>query len=89
MSRLARRIGDKRLLGSPLLANLLLDDLDQLLESRGHRFCRYADDCNTYVRSLAAGQRVMQSVTRFGTCLLACPRQRKRASVSSSTGAWF
>jgi RNA-directed DNA polymerase len=40
---------------SPLLANLLLDDLDKELESRGHRFCRYADDCNTYVR--AAGER--------------------------------
>jgi len=94
MSRVARRIGDKRLLRiirrflraglmqdgvcitreegtpqggplSPLLANLLLDDLDQLLQSRGHRFCRYADDCNIYVRSLAAGQRVMASVTRF------------------------
>jgi RNA-directed DNA polymerase len=47
------------------LANLLLDDLDQLLDSRGHHFCRYADDCNIYVRSLAAGQRVMESVTRF------------------------
>jgi RNA-directed DNA polymerase len=94
MSRVARRIGDKRLLLiirrflqagmmqdgvcvardegtpqggplSPLLANLLLDDLDQVLDSRGHRFCRYADDCNIYVRSLAAGQRVMESVTRF------------------------
>ena len=52
-------------MSSPLLANLLLDDLDQLLDSRGHRFCRYADDCNIYVRSLAAGQRVMESVTRF------------------------
>lgn len=94
MSRVARRIGDKRLLRiirrylqadmmqdgvcvtrdegtpqggplSPLLANLLLDDLDQELERRGHRFCRYADDCNIYVRSLTAGQRVMESVTRF------------------------
>src|SRR5579863_7103082 len=94
MSRIARRIGDKRLLLiirrflqagmmqdgvcvardegtpqggplSPLLANLLLDDLDRMLDSRGHRFCRYADDCNIYVRSLAAGQRVMESVTRF------------------------
>jgi RNA-directed DNA polymerase len=94
MSRVARRIGDKRLLLiirrflqagmmqdgvcvardegtpqggplSPLLANLLLDDLDQMLDSRGHHFCRYADDCNIYVRSLAAGQRVMESVTRF------------------------
>ena len=94
MSRIARRIGDKRLLRiirrflqaglmqdgvcvareqgtpqggplSPLLANLLLDDLDRLLDSRGHRFCRYADDCNIYVRSQTAGQRVMESVTRF------------------------
>lgn len=94
MARLARRIGDKRLLRiirrflqagmmaegvhmarhegtpqggpmSPLLANLLLDDLDKELESRGHRFCRYADDCNIYVRSQAAGERVMASVTRF------------------------
>jgi RNA-directed DNA polymerase len=50
---------------SPLLANLLLDDLDKELESRGHRFCRYADDCNIYVRSKAAGERVMVSVTAF------------------------
>ena len=50
---------------SPLLANLLLDDLDQELERRGHRFCRYADDCNIYVRSQAAGERVMASVTAF------------------------
>jgi RNA-directed DNA polymerase len=50
---------------SPLLANILLDDLDQELESRGHRFCRYADDCNIYVRSLAAGQRVMESIVQF------------------------
>jgi len=94
MSRIARRIGDKRLLRiirrylqadmmqdgvrvtrdegtpqggplSPLLANLLLDDLDQELERRGHYFCRYADDCNIYVQSLTAGQRVRESVTRF------------------------
>jgi RNA-directed DNA polymerase len=50
---------------SPLLANLLLDDLDKELERRGHRFCRYADDCNIYVRTKAAGERVMASVTRF------------------------
>ena len=96
MSRVARRIGDKRLLRiirrflqaglmqdgvcvardegtpqggplSPLLANLMLDDLDQLLDSRGHRFCRYADDCNIYVRSRRAGERVMASVSRFLT----------------------
>ncbi len=50
---------------SPLLANLLLDDLDKELEKRGHRFCRYADDCNIYVRSQAAGERVLSSVTEF------------------------
>ena len=94
MARLARRIGDKRLLRivrrflqagmmqsgvlierhegtpqggplSPLLANLLLDDLDKELERRGHRFCRYADDCNIYVRSRCAGERVMASVVAF------------------------
>lgn len=50
---------------SPLLANLLLDDLDKELELRGHRFCRYADDCNIYVRSRKAGDRVLQSITNF------------------------
>jgi RNA-directed DNA polymerase len=50
---------------SPLLANLLLDGLDKELESRGHRFVRYADDCNIYVRSVRAGERVMASVTRY------------------------
>src|SRR5690606_36319057 len=48
-----------------VLANLLLDDLDKELERRGHRFCRYADDCNVYVQSKAAGERVMASVTRL------------------------
>jgi len=94
MGRLARRIGDKRVLRlirrylqagimvdgvvmsrdegtpqggplSPLLANILLDDLDKDLEHRGHRFCRYADDCNIYVQSKRAGQRVMASVTEY------------------------
>jgi len=50
---------------SPLLSNILLDDLDKELERRGHRFCRYADDCNIYVKSEAAGQRVMESITGF------------------------
>src|SRR4051794_34454751 len=50
---------------SPLLSNLMLDVLDQELERRGHRFVRYADDCNIYVRSQRAGGRVMASVTRF------------------------
>jgi RNA-directed DNA polymerase len=94
MSRLARRIKDKRVLRlirrylqagmmsnglttarregtpqggplSPLLSNILLDELDQELERRGHKFCRYADDCNLYVRSRSAGERVMKSITRF------------------------
>jgi len=50
---------------SPLLSNILLDDLDKELERRGHTFCRYADDCNIYVRTRKAGERVMSSVTRF------------------------
>jgi RNA-directed DNA polymerase len=50
---------------SPLLANLLLDELDKELEKRGHRFARYADDANIYVRSRQAGERVMASVRRF------------------------
>lgn len=94
MSRIARRVEDKRLLKliraflnsgvmidglaeatpegtpqggplSPLLSNLLLDDLDRELEARGLRFARYADDCNIYVRSKRAGERVLQSVTRW------------------------
>jgi RNA-directed DNA polymerase len=50
---------------SPLLSNILLDDLDKELERRGHRFCRYADDCNIYVRSQRSGERVMASVSRY------------------------
>ena len=52
---------------SPLLSNLVLDELDRELERRGHRYLRYADDCNIYVRSERAGQRVMESITRFIT----------------------
>ncbi|MDI6814166.1 MAG: group II intron reverse transcriptase/maturase [Desulfitobacteriaceae bacterium] len=94
MSKLARRIGDKRVLLlirrylqagvmingccvvteqgtpqggplSPLLANIMLDELDWELISRGHRYARYADDCNIYVKSRRAGERVMASVKRF------------------------
>jgi len=50
---------------SPLLANLLLDNLDRELERRGHRFVRYADDCNIYVRSKRAGSRVLRNISRF------------------------
>jgi len=94
MSKLAKRIGDKRLLRlirrylesgvmingikvsteegtpqggplSPLLANIMLDELDKELEKRGHKFCRYADDCNIYVKSRSAGNRVMRSIRKF------------------------
>lgn len=94
MARVARKVGDKRVLRligrylraglmadgvaavrtegtpqggplSPLLSNILLDDLDKELERRGHAFVRYADDCNIYVRSKRAGERVMASITRF------------------------
>ncbi len=50
---------------SPLLANVLLTDFDRELEKRGHRFVRYADDCNIYVQSLRSGERVLDSATRF------------------------
>jgi RNA-directed DNA polymerase len=94
MSRLARRIKDKRVLRlirrylqagmmsnglttvrregtpqggplSPLLSNILLDELDKELERRGHKFCRYADDCNVYVQSRSAGERVLKSLKTF------------------------
>ena len=50
---------------SPLLSNILLDELDKELEKRGHSFCRYADDCNIYVATKAGGERVMASITKF------------------------
>ena len=50
---------------SPLLSNVMLHELDMELEKRGHRFCRYADDCNIYVKSKRAGERVMSGITRF------------------------
>ena len=111
MARLARRVGDKRLLRivrrflqaemmadgvcreryegtpqggplSPLLANLLLDDLDKELERRGHRFCRYADDCNIFVRSQAAGERVMASVAAFLEGKLKLKVNRQKSAVA-------
>lgn len=111
MSRLARRVNDKRLLRivrrfleaglmqdgvcverhegtpqggplSPFLANLLLDDLDKELERRGHCFCRYADDCNIYVQSKAAGERVLASVTRFLEDVLHLRVNREKSAVA-------
>jgi RNA-directed DNA polymerase len=67
---------------SPLLANLLLDDLDKELEKRGHRFCRYADDCNIYVQSQAAGERVLASVTQFLEGKLKLRVNREKSAVA-------
>ena len=92
MARVAKRVGDKRVLKiirrfleagimsegvvvnrdegtpqggplSPLLSNIMLNDLDKELEKRGHAFCRYADDCNIYVRSKAAAERCLANIT--------------------------
>ena len=82
---------------SPLLSNLVLDELDRELGRRGHRYLRYADDCNIYVRSQRAGQRVMESITRFITQKLqlrvnetksavARPQERKLLGFSFSAG---
>jgi RNA-directed DNA polymerase len=82
---------------SPLLSNLVLDELDRELERRGHRYVRYADDSNIYVRSERAGQRVMESITRFITQKLklkvnetksavARPQDRKFLGFSFSAG---
>jgi RNA-directed DNA polymerase len=111
MGRIAKRVGDKRLLKlirtflnagvmenglvsdsvegtpqggplSPLLSNLVLDELDRELERRGHRFVRYADDSNIYVRSERAGQRVMDSIRRFITQRLKLKVNDKKSAVS-------
>lgn len=55
---------------SPLLSNLVLDELDKELERRGHKYCRFADDCNIYVSSQRAGQRVMESISKYITSKL-------------------
>ena len=111
MSRLAKRVEDKRILHlirryltagmmegglvsqrtegtpqggplSPLLSNVLLDELDRELERRGHRFVRYADDCNVYVRSRAAGERVMASMERFLAETLRLTVNRMKSAVA-------
>ena len=82
---------------SPLLSNLVLDEFDRELEARGHRFVRYADDCNIYVRSERAGQRVMESVKRFiatrlklkvneAKSAVAKPQERKFLGFSFTSG---
>ncbi len=67
---------------SPLLSNPVLDELDKELERRGHRFCRYADDCNVYVRSRRAGERVMASVCRFLTVKLRLKVNESKSAVA-------
>jgi len=110
MSRVARKIKDKRILRlirkyleagamlgglttvrregtpqggpiSPLLSNIMLDDLDKELERRGHTFCRYADDCNIYVRSRKAGERVVESITNFLERKLKLKVNREKSAV--------
>ena len=66
---------------SPLLSNIMLDELDKELEKRGHRFCRYADDCNIYVRSQRAGERVMQGITEYLEGVLKLKVNRKKSAV--------
>jgi group II intron reverse transcriptase/maturase len=70
---------------SPLLSNILLDDLDRFLEKRGLSFCRYADDCNIYVGSKRAGERVMQAVTAFLEAVL---KLKINASKSAVARPW-
>jgi len=110
MSRVARRIADKRMLRlirrylqagimtqglitqpvkgtpqggplSPLLSNILLDDLDKELERRGHSFCRYADDCNIYVGSRRAGERLLGSLERYVTSKLRLKINQAKSAV--------
>jgi len=110
MSRIARKVTDKRLLKlirtyliagvmenglvsptdegtpqggplSPLLSNIMLDDLDKELERRGHSFVRYADDCNIYVKTERAGQRVMESIKNFLTKKLKLKVNEKKSAV--------
>src|SRR6266700_3093555 len=67
---------------SPVLSNIVLNELDQELERRGHRFTRYADDCNIYVRSRRAGERVMSSVTRLLTMKLKLRVNSEKSAVA-------
>lgn len=67
---------------SPLLSNILLDELDKELEQRGHLFVRYADDCNVYVQSKAAGERVMESLERFLSKRLRLKVNRDKSAVA-------
>ena len=74
---------------SPLLSNILLDEMDKELEQRGHRFVRYADDCNVYVRSRRSGERVMASLERFLSKRLRLRINRKKSAVARPWGRKF
>ncbi len=74
---------------SPLLSNILLDELDKELERRGHRFCRYADDSNIYVKSIRAGERVLKSITKFLEQKLKLKVNAEKSAVSSPTKTKF
>jgi RNA-directed DNA polymerase len=74
---------------SPLLSNIVLDELDRELERRGHRFVRYADDCNIYVRSQRAGERVMKSVSEFITKKLKLKVNDQKSAVSKPSKRKF
>jgi len=118
MSKIARRITDKRVLRlirgylrsgimidgvishrekgtpqgsplSPLLSNIMLDELDKELERRGHYFCRYADDCNIYVGSQRSGERVLESITKFIEKKLRLKVNEKKSAVDKSSRRMF
>jgi group II intron reverse transcriptase/maturase len=118
MSRIARKVTDKRVLKlirqylvsgimlngvvvkseegtiqggplSPLLSNILLDDFDKELEKRGHKFVRYADDCNIYVKSKRAGERVLKSVTLFLEKELKLKVNQEKSAVGNPTKRKF
>jgi group II intron reverse transcriptase/maturase len=74
---------------SPLLSNVMLHELDKELERRGHRFCRYADDCNIYVKSKKAGNRVMESISQFIANRLKLKVNREKSAVDYPTKRKF
>ncbi len=74
---------------SPLLSNIMLNDLDQELEKRGHKFVRYADDCNIYVKTQRAGERVLESVKRYLEKKLKLKVNPKKSKVERASRAQF
>jgi RNA-directed DNA polymerase len=118
MSKIAKRIADKRILRlirgylragimidglvsqrdkgtpqgsplSPLLSNIMLDELDKELERRGHCFCRYADDCNIYVGSRRSGERVLDSITEFVEKKLRLKVNKEKSAVDKPSRRTF